>query len=105
MMTTQDIEQRFSSPEFTEAALVLDMIQRTPQQHSQYETRLKAQRDERARVQYAVEQTRLEGEVTGRIRMLRELLHIEPVALDGLAMNQLAAIENAHQRQLRDRGA
>lgn len=65
-MTTQDIEQRFSSPEFTEATQVVEMIQRTPQQRSQYESRLKSQRDERARMQYAVEQSRLEGEARGK---------------------------------------
>jgi hypothetical protein len=32
------------------------MIARTPQERRQYEARLKAQRDERARMQYAVEQ-------------------------------------------------
>jgi len=58
-MTTEDIEQRFSSPAFTEAAQVLEMIQRTPQERTQYELRLKAQRDERARMQHAVEQARV----------------------------------------------
>ena len=65
-MTTEDIEQRFDSPAFTEAAQVLEMIQRTPQQRDQYELRLKAQRDERARMQHAVEQARLEGKAEGK---------------------------------------
>ena len=61
-MTTQEIKQRFSSPAFTEAAEVLDMIQRTPQQRDQYELRLKAQRDHRARLQQAT----ADGETRGR---------------------------------------
>ncbi len=131
-MTTEDIEQRFDSPAFTEAAQVLDMIQRTPQQRDQYEQRLKAQRDERARMQHAVEQAveqavkqaRLEakaegkaegraegkaegealGAVKGRIELLTKLLNTELVSVDGLTMEQLVAVENDLQRQLRDRG-
>ena len=131
-MTTEDIEQRFNSPAFTEAAQVLEMIQRTPQQRDQYELRLKAQRDERARMKHAVEQARLEGEakgraegeakgraegeakgraegealgaVRGRIQLLTKLLNMEQVSVDGLTMEQLVAIENDLQRQLRDRG-
>ena len=108
------------------------MIQRTPQQRDQYELRLKAQRDERARMQHAVEQARLEGEakgraegeakgraegeakgraegealgaVRGRIQLLTKLLNMEQVSVDGLTMEQLVAIENDLQRQLRDRG-
>ena len=111
-MTTEDIEQRFDSPAFTEAAQVLEMIQRTPQQRDQYELRLKAQRDERARMQHAVEQARLEGKaegealgaVKGRIELLTKLLNTEQVSVDGLTMEQLVAIENELQRQLRGRG-
>ena len=47
-MTTDEIQQRFNCPAFTEAAQVLDMTQRPQQHRSQYEQRLKAQRDERA---------------------------------------------------------
>ena len=107
-LTTEEIQQRLSSPEFSEAAQVLEMIQRTPQQRSQYEARLKAQRDERARMQYAVEQARQEGEARGeargRIKMLRELLSIAPASLEGLSLEQLAALESELQRQLRERG-
>ena len=110
-MTAQEIKQRFDSPAFTEAAQVLDMIQRTPQQRNQYEQRLKAQRDERARMQYAVEQARLEGKaegiaegevlgaVKGRIQLLSKLLNAEQVSVDALSMEQLIAIENDLQHQ------
>ena len=75
-------------------------------------------------MQHAVEQARLEGEakgraegeakgraegealgaVRGRIQLLTKLLNMEQVSVDGLTMEQLVAIENDLQRQLRDRG-
>ena len=42
------------------------MIQRTPEQRSQYELRLKAQRDDQARLQHARAEGRAEGEAKGR---------------------------------------
>lgn len=107
-MTPKEIQQRFHSPAFKEAAEILDMIQRTPQQRDQYELRLKAQRDERARL----EQARLEGEAIGeargeargRIELLRELLGRERESLEGLTLKQLAALEADLQRHLRERG-
>ena len=107
-MTTQEIEQRFNSPAFTEAAEVLDMIQRTPQQRSQYELRLKAQRDDRARLQQARAEGKAEGEaigeVRGRIVLLRELLGAKPESLTDLALDQLSELESDLKRQLRERG-
>ncbi|MDV6034698.1 MAG: Rpn family recombination-promoting nuclease/putative transposase [Phycisphaera sp. RhM] len=111
-MSAQEIEQRFKSPAFSEAAEILEMIQRTPQQRSQYELRLKAQRDERARMQYAVEQARQEGkaegeavgEARGRIKILYELLDQGQTSVEKLSLDQLATLEKDLQRQLRDRG-
>ncbi len=107
-MTIEDINQRFSSPAFTEAAQVLDMIQRTPEQRSQYELRLKAQRDERARLEQAradgEARGEARGEATGRIKTLQELLEIESTSLDGFSVEQLAEIATDLQRQLRERG-
>ena len=107
-MTTEEIDERFQSAAFSEAAEVLDMIQRTPQQRNQYELRLKAQRDERARMQYAVDQARAEGEARGRligqIEMLRGLLRLESSQLDDLSQEELVVLANDLQQQLRDRG-
>ncbi|QDT61239.1 hypothetical protein SV7mr_37730 [Stieleria bergensis] len=111
-MTTDEIQQRFNCPAFTEAAQVLDMTQRPQQHRSQYEQRLKAQRDERARMQYAVDQARLEGEALGearaeargRISILRKILGGEPESLDSLSLEQLTVIEKELQNQLRERG-
>jgi hypothetical protein len=60
------IKQRFSSHAFNEVVEILDLIQRTPGQRSQYELRLKAQRDERARMQFAVEQASISIPRVGR---------------------------------------
>lgn len=110
-MTTREIDQRFNSPAFTEAAQVLNMIQRTPQQRSQYELRLKAQRDDRARLQQAriegeqVGEARGEarGEAIGVIKALREVLGVDPTPLDELTLDQLAVIASNLQRQVRER--
>ena len=115
-MTTQEIEQRFNSPAFTEAAQVLDMIQRTPQQRDQYELRLKAQRDHRARLQQARMEGKAEGkaegeaigaargEAIGTVKALRAVLGIEPTSLDGLSLEQLTAMASDLQRKVRERG-
>ncbi|QDV43603.1 PD-(D/E)XK nuclease family transposase [Stieleria neptunia] len=111
-MTAAEIRQRFSSSAFNEAAEVLEMIQRTPEQRNQYELRLKAQRDERARMQYAVDQARQEGEALGeargagrgRIELLRELLGVDQTSIADLSIEQLAALEGDLKRQLRERG-
>ena len=110
-MTTEDIERRFNSPAFSEAAQVLDMIQRTPQERSQYELRLKAQRDDRAKLQQArtegkeegkaegMAEGKKEGEATGIIKALRGVLGIDDTSLDGLSLEQLTAMASDLQRQ------
>jgi predicted transposase/invertase (TIGR01784 family) len=111
-MTTEDIAQRFNSPAFAEAAQVLDMIQRTPQQRSQYELRLKAQRDDRAKLQQARAEGKAEGkaegeargEATGIIKALQQVLGIESASLAELSLEQLTAMANDLQRQVRERG-
>ena len=102
-MTTQEIEQRFDSPAFTEAALVLDMIQRTPQERTQYELRLKAQRDERARLQHAQAEGEARGEAKGVIKALRDVLGLESSSLDGFSLEQLEQLASDLQRQVRER--
>ena len=54
------------------------MIHQSPEELIEYNARLKAQRDDRARLLYAqqqgIEQGREEGRVTGEIRLLQKLL-------------------------------
>ena len=114
-MTTEDIERRFNSPAFSEAAQVLDMIQRTPQERSQYELRLKAQRDDRAKLQQArtegkeegkaegMAKGKKEGEAAGIVKALRGVLGIDDTSLDGLSLEQLTAMASDLQRQVRER--
>ena len=54
--------------EFTEAAKVLDMIAQTPEQLQEYNARVKAQRDEEARIIYAQQQGIQIGEARGEAR-------------------------------------
>ena len=51
--------------EFTEVAKVLDMIAQTPEQLQEYNARVKAQRDEEARIIYAQQQGIQIGEARG----------------------------------------
>ena len=119
-MTTEDIEQRFNSPAFTEAAQVLEMIQRTPQQRSQYELRLKAQRDDRAKLHQARLEGKAEGKaegeaigeargeergrLVGQIEILSGLLKEQVKPLNDLSVEELALIADELQSQLRERG-
>ena len=104
------------------------MIQRTPEQRSQYELRLKAQRDDQARLQHAraegraegeakgraegeakgraegVAEGRAEGELAGQIKLLCQLLGKEASSLDGLSNDQLGGLINDLKKELRDRG-
>lgn len=63
-LTRAEVRRLFPDQEFFEAAGVLEMISRTPEQLMAYNARLKFQRDEVARIQHA----RLEGEVIGEAR-------------------------------------
>ena len=100
------------------------MIQRTPEQRSQYELRLKAQRDDQARLQHAraegeakgraegvaegraegVAEGRAEGELAGQIKLLCQLLGKETSSLDGLSNDELGSLMNDLKKELRDRG-
>ena len=99
------------NPAFTEAAQVLDMIQRTPQERSQYEQRLKVQRDDRAKIQQARTEGMAEGkaegmakgEAVGIIKAVRGVLGIDATELDGLSLEQLSALASDLQRQVRER--
>jgi predicted transposase/invertase (TIGR01784 family) len=107
-LTTEQIQQRLISPAFTEAAQVLDMIQRTPQQRNQYELRLKAQRDDRARLKQARAEGKAEGvergRLIGQIEALTGILKAELPRLETLGVDELTSLAADLQRQLRERG-
>ena len=64
-LTTEQVSLLFPDQEFIEAARVLDMIAQTPEQLHEYNARLKAQRDEEARIIYAQQQGIEIGEARG----------------------------------------
>ena len=96
----------------------------TPQQRDQYELRLKAQRDHRARLQQATAdgetrgraegfakgfakgfaEGKAEGKIIGQIETLASLLKVPVTPLDNLSVDELTSIADDLQRQLRDRG-
>jgi len=115
----ETIRRLLPEPEFEEALGVLEMITRTPEQQLLYNSRLKFQRDETARLEYAKEQGRSEGrtegrlegeqvgqirgEQIGRIRVLEQMLSLPPSSSDELAKLssvELAAKADDLQRQL-----
>jgi predicted transposase/invertase (TIGR01784 family) len=83
-LTTEQIKQLLPDQEFTEAARVLEMISQTPEQLYEYNARVKAQRDEEARIIYAQQQgieigeTRgiRKGLLQGQILLLQQLLKL-----------------------------
>ena len=118
----EEIDRIFPDEEFAEAAGVLEMISRTPQQQMFYDARLKFQRDEVARLRKAEEdglerglekgrqEGRQEGEARGlklgRILVLQELLGIPVSRPEGLAEyddTQLHSMAEQLQQQLRSR--
>ncbi len=79
-LTTEQISQLLPDQEFTEAARVLEMISQTPEQLYEYNARVKAQRDEEARIIYAQQQGIEKGieigQLQGQILQLQQLLKL-----------------------------
>ncbi|MFN5196604.1 MAG: Rpn family recombination-promoting nuclease/putative transposase [Planctomyces sp.] len=65
-LTSAQVARLFPDKEFSEAAEVLEMIAQTPQHLVEYNARLKAQRDEEARILYAQQQGKADGRAEGR---------------------------------------
>jgi len=92
-LTIEQVAQLFPDQEFSEAAGVLDMIARTPEQLQEYHDRLKARRDEEARILYGQQQG-LEigeargiekGQLRGQVVLLQQLLKQPVFSNDQLA--------------------
>jgi hypothetical protein len=107
-----EIRCLFPDQEFSEAAGVLEMISKTPEQLMAYNARLKFQRDEAARI----EQAALDGEARGReigveigrISLLQELLGQRIWSAEEFAAcdaTQLNAMADQLQQQLRARNS
>ena len=121
--TPDELCRRLPDPVFSEAIGVLEMIARNPEEKRYYESRLKMQRDEQARLEAAeerglergLEEGREEGrqegveqgEAIGRVRVLQSLAGVAESSVDLLrarSLNELAEMEQDLKRQLRDRG-
>lgn len=97
-------KERYDSSTFDEVAEVLEVIKRTPDQRRQYERRIKAQRDEEARLQHARQEGEARGKLIGQIETLEGLLG-EPIdSLDSLSLEKLTTKADILQRRLRERG-
>ena len=119
-LTSAEISRLFPDQEFSEAAGVLEMISRTPEQLMAYNARLKFQRDEVAKILQARQEGRLEGrqegeeigeargELRGRIVILQELLGHRVWSTEEFSDSdaaQLNALANQLQQQLRARSS
>ena len=111
-LTPAEIRRLFPDQEFSEAAGVLEMISRTPEQLMAYNARLKFQRDEVARILQARLEGRQEGEeigeARGRIVILQELLGQRVWTAEEFAKcaaAQLNALADQLQQQLRARNS
>jgi hypothetical protein len=92
-------------PVFAEATGVLEMIARNPEERQLYEVRLKAERDEWARIAQAELEVRLEERVR-TIKVLRDIVgdtSPSDAALSNCYLDELASIEAGLQRCLRER--
>jgi predicted transposase YdaD len=78
------------------------MIQKTPEQRRQYEDRLRAERDEKARLQAAIEEGEARGEARGEVRGKVEEKANTIRLLQGLLMQELASIADLQARSLED---
>ncbi len=95
-LTLRELSSRLVDPAFTEAAGVLQMIARSPRERELYEARLKAERDQEARIQAAEVRAKAEGELIGQIRMLERFLGLPATdkatlsAMDNETLSKLA---------------
>jgi len=92
--------------EFSEAAEVLEMISRSPEDRQFYEARMKFLHDEEARLIAAREEGREEGALAGKIQMLQQLLgdHEQGISELGiLSEPELESLLGELQQRLRSR--
>lgn len=115
--TPEELTNRLPDPVFNEAAGVLQMIARNPEERQLYDDRLKAERDEWAKTEQAKLEGRMEGRVEGLVegqmqgqaRLVAVLQGLigDPVqsedALAALGLDQLREMESGLQQRLRDR--
>lgn len=113
-LTSDEIIRMFPDQEIAEAAGVLEMISRTPEQIRLYNARIKFQRDDAARLEYAltegrqqgIQEGRQQGLLMGRITLLQQLLGAPQSTPDELSRHsetELNELIEQLQQQLRTR--
>ncbi len=100
--TMEGLRERLVDPVFEKAIGVLEMIQKTPEQRRQYEDRLRAERDEKARLQAAIEEGEARGKVEGKAEGKSEEKANTIRLLQGLLMQELASIEDLKTQSLEE---
>ncbi len=104
--TMEGLRERLFDPVFEKAIGVLEMIQKTPEQRRQYEDRLRAERDEKARLQAAIEEGEARGEARGKVEGKAEGKSEEKAntihLLQGLLLQELAPIEDLQAQSLEE---
>jgi predicted transposase/invertase (TIGR01784 family) len=111
--TVEGLRARLFDPVFDKAIGVLEMIQKTPEQRRHYEDRLRLERDEKARMQAAIEEGKAQGKAEGKaeekvntIRLLEGLLRMETTSmteLQGQSLDDLDRRITDLQLHLRNR--
>jgi predicted transposase/invertase (TIGR01784 family) len=108
--TPRQLLSRLTDPIFRDLVEILLMIKRNPDLRYSYEMRLKAERDEQAKLLSAKlegrEEGREEGVLIGKLRMLEQILLKQPLSESELAALDKPALErliDELQTQLRNR--
>ena len=105
-LEADELAEQLVDAEFREAAGVLEMISKSPEERQFYEARMKFLHDEEARLIAAREEGREEGSLAGRIQLLQQLLGEEETGLQDLLQRQhsdLASLLSELQDRLRSR--
>jgi len=105
-MKLDELSEQLVDLEFREAAGVLEMISKTPEERLIYEARMKAIHDEEARMIAALEEGRAEGALAGKIQVYQQLLgeNLTPIeelvqfGIDELS-GKIASLEERHRLQ------
>ncbi len=110
----KDLFRKLPDAVFVEATGVLEMIARNPEEKRLYEARLKFQRDEQARLEYAIEEGeikgkikgKIEGKIEGKITAFQEILELplsKPEELAAMTPEELASLTSELQQLIRNR--
>ena len=100
-MEADELSRQLGESAYKEAAGVLTMISRNPEDRQFYEARMKFLHDEEARLIAA----RQEGELVGRVKLLSELLGESTSGVEDMTQEALSNLEADLQRRLRERQA